>query len=80
MLYDAEHDLARGLQQALLTVTVLRVPQPAVAARYLPAAHGTIDIGGAFHDQIRLGDTSATVICDVQVRNATSPPSPPPPA
>ncbi|MFF0885546.1 SpoIIE family protein phosphatase [Streptomyces sp. NPDC003456] len=65
-LYDATHDLAHGLQQALLPVTLPPVPQLGVAARYLPAAHG-MDIGGDFYDLIRLGDTSAAaVIGDVQ--------------
>ncbi|MFF2774221.1 SpoIIE family protein phosphatase [Streptomyces sp. NPDC058052] len=69
LLYDAKHDLAHGLQQALLPVTLPRVPRLAVAARYLPAAHG-IDIGGDFYDLIRLGDTSvAAVIGDVQGHN-----------
>ncbi|MEU1125102.1 SpoIIE family protein phosphatase [Streptomyces sp. NPDC005899] len=66
LLYDAKHDLAHGLQQALLPVTLPHLPGLAVAARYLPAAHG-IDIGGDFYDLIRLGDTSAAaVIGDVQ--------------
>lgn len=66
LLYDAKHDLAHGLQQALLPVTLPRVPGLTVAARYLPAAHG-MDIGGDFYDLIRLGDTSAAaVIGDVQ--------------
>ncbi|MFD5770165.1 SpoIIE family protein phosphatase [Streptomyces sp. NPDC127049] len=69
LLYDAKHDLAHGLQQALLPVTLPRVPRLAVAARYLPAAHG-IDVGGDFYDLIRLGDTAAAaVIGDVQGHN-----------
>ncbi|MET7305178.1 SpoIIE family protein phosphatase [Embleya sp. NPDC005575] len=69
LLYDAKHDLAHGLQQALLPVTLPIIPNLAVAARYLPAAHG-IDIGGDFYDLIRLGDTTAAaVIGDVQGHN-----------
>ncbi|MGX1267281.1 PAS domain-containing protein [Streptomyces phaeoluteigriseus] len=69
LLYDAKHDLAHGLQQALLPVALPAVPRLAVAARYLPAAHG-IDIGGDFYDLIRLGDTAAAaVIGDVQGHN-----------
>ncbi|GHB74742.1 hypothetical protein GCM10010377_76460 [Streptomyces viridiviolaceus] len=66
LLYDAKHDLAHGLQQTLLPVTLPRIPQLAIAARYLPAAHG-MDIGGDFYDVIRLSDTTAAaVIGDVQ--------------
>ncbi|MFE5794290.1 SpoIIE family protein phosphatase [Streptomyces sp. NPDC056503] len=69
LLYDAKHDLAHGLQQALLPGTLPRVPRLAVAARYLPAAHG-IDVGGDFYDLIRLDDTAAAaVIGDVQGHN-----------
>ncbi|MEU6884952.1 SpoIIE family protein phosphatase [Streptomyces viridosporus] len=72
LLYDAEHDLAHGLQQALLPVTLPPVPGLAVAARYLPAAHG-MDIGGDFYDLIRLSDTTAAaVIGDVQGHNITA--------
>ncbi|WP_411075937.1 SpoIIE family protein phosphatase [Streptomyces sp. cmx-4-7] len=69
LLYDAKHDLAHGLQQALLPVTLPPVPRLAVAARYLPAARG-VDIGGDFYDLIRLDDTAAAaVIGDVQGHN-----------
>ncbi|MEU9800885.1 SpoIIE family protein phosphatase [Streptomyces sp. NPDC051000] len=69
LLYDAKHDLAHGLQQALLPVTLPVIPHLAIAARYLPAAHG-IDIGGDFYDLIRLSDTTAAaVIGDVQGHN-----------
>ncbi|WP_235614469.1 GAF domain-containing SpoIIE family protein phosphatase [Streptomyces ambofaciens] len=69
LLYDAKHDLAHGLQQALLPTTLPRVPGLAVAARYLPSAHG-MDIGGDFYDLIRLSDTAAAaVIGDVQGHN-----------
>ncbi|GGY76971.1 SpoIIE family protein phosphatase [Streptomyces omiyaensis] len=69
LLYDAKHDLAHGLQQALLPVALPRVHRLAVTARYLPAAHG-IDVGGDFYDLIRLGGTAAAaVIGDVQGHN-----------
>ncbi|MEU2542837.1 SpoIIE family protein phosphatase [Streptomyces iakyrus] len=71
-LYDAKHDLAHGLQQALLPVTLPHVPHLAVAARYLPAAHG-LDIGGDFYDLIRLSSTTAAaVIGDVQGHSITA--------
>ncbi|MFI9119815.1 SpoIIE family protein phosphatase [Streptomyces bikiniensis] len=69
LLYDAKHDLAHGLQQALLPVALPPVPRLDVAARYLPAARG-VDVGGDFYDLIRLGDTAAAaVIGDVQGHN-----------
>ncbi|WP_240439310.1 SpoIIE family protein phosphatase [Streptomyces europaeiscabiei] len=69
LLYDAKHDLAHGLQQALLPVALPRFPDLAVAARYLPATHG-MGIGGDFYDLIRLSDnTAAAVIGDVQGHN-----------
>ncbi|MFC8869326.1 SpoIIE family protein phosphatase [Streptomyces sp. NPDC057148] len=69
LLYDAKHDLAHGLQQALLPTTLPRVPGLDVTARYLPSAHG-MDIGGDFYDLIRLSDTTAAaVIGDVQGHN-----------
>ncbi|MFC8587575.1 SpoIIE family protein phosphatase [Streptomyces sp. NPDC057217] len=69
LLYDAKHDLAHGLQQALLPAALPSVPLLDVAARYLPAAHG-VDVGGDFYDLIRLGDTAvAAVIGDVQGHN-----------
>ncbi|MEU5771343.1 SpoIIE family protein phosphatase [Streptomyces asoensis] len=69
LLYDTKHDLAHGLQQMLLPVTLPGFPGLDVAARYLPAAHG-MAIGGDFYDLIRLGDTSAAaVIGDVQGHN-----------
>ncbi|MGW7281975.1 SpoIIE family protein phosphatase [Streptomyces sp. NPDC054844] len=69
LLYDAKHDLAHGLQQALLPATLPHIPGLDVAARYLPSAHG-MDIGGDFYDLIRLSDTTAAaVIGDVQGHN-----------
>lgn len=70
LLHDAKHELAHGLRQAPLPMTLPRVPGLTVAARYLPTAHG-VDIGGDFYDLIRLGDTTtaAAVIGDVQGHN-----------
>ncbi|MFI9803718.1 SpoIIE family protein phosphatase [Streptomyces sp. NPDC052301] len=71
-LYDAKHDLAHSLQQALLPRTLPTVPGLGVAARYLPATRG-MDIGGDFYDLIPLGDTAvAAVIGDVQGHDAAA--------
>ncbi|MET9830744.1 SpoIIE family protein phosphatase [Streptomyces sp. NPDC006385] len=71
-LYDAKHDLAHSLQQALLPRTLPAVPGLRVAARYLPATRG-MDIGGDFYDLIRLGETAvAAVIGDVQGHDAAA--------
>ncbi|GAB2852803.1 SpoIIE family protein phosphatase [Streptomyces deserti] len=71
-LYDTKHQLAHGLQQALLPRTLPTVTGLRVAARYLPATRG-MDIGGDFYDLIRLGDTAAAaVIGDVQGHNVAA--------
>ncbi|OQR64541.1 phosphatase [Streptomyces maremycinicus] len=71
-LYDTKHELAQGLQQALLPRTLVRVEGLRVAARYLPATRG-MDIGGDFYDVIRLGDdAAAAVIGDVQGHNVAA--------
>lgn len=71
-LYDAKHELAHGLQQALLPRVLPQVDGLRVAARYLPATQG-MDIGGDFYDLIRLGDTAAAaVIGDVQGHNVAA--------
>ncbi|MFJ8584342.1 SpoIIE family protein phosphatase [Streptomyces sp. NPDC093595] len=71
-LYDAKHDLAHNLQQALLPHSLPHLDGLDVAARYLPATHG-MEIGGDFYDLIRLGEsTAAAVIGDVQGHNATA--------
>ncbi|GAA2460620.1 SpoIIE family protein phosphatase [Streptomyces glaucus] len=71
-LYDTKHELAHGLQQALLPRTLPAVTGLRVAARYLPATRG-MDIGGDFYDLIRLGDTAAAaVIGDVQGHNVAA--------
>ncbi|MFC9290376.1 SpoIIE family protein phosphatase [Streptomyces sp. NPDC057052] len=71
-LYDTKHDVAHGLQQALLPRTLPSIDGLRVAARYLPATHG-MDIGGDFYDLIRLdGTAAAAVIGDVQGHNVAA--------
>ncbi|MFF5187533.1 SpoIIE family protein phosphatase [Streptomyces sp. NPDC000345] len=71
-LYDTKHELAHGLQQALLPRTLPTISGLRVAARYLPATRG-MDIGGDFYDVIRLGETAAAaVIGDVQGHNVAA--------
>ncbi|MEV8565261.1 SpoIIE family protein phosphatase [Streptomyces sp. NPDC051322] len=71
-LYDTKHQLAHGLQQALLPHTLPGIDGLHVAARYLPATRG-MEIGGDFYDLIRLGGTAAAaVIGDVQGHNAAA--------
>ncbi|WP_344360847.1 SpoIIE family protein phosphatase [Streptomyces gobitricini] len=68
-LYDSKHELARRLQAGLLPHTLPHIPGLEVAARYLPAGHGT-GVGGDFYDLIRLsGTTAAATIGDVQGHN-----------
>jgi PAS domain-containing protein len=71
-LYDTKHEIAHGLQKALLPHTLPEIPGLRVAARYLPATRG-MDIGGDFYDLIRLGDSAvAAVIGDVQGHNVAA--------
>ncbi|MGI5413355.1 SpoIIE family protein phosphatase [Streptomyces chartreusis] len=73
-LYDIKHDLAHGLQQALLPRGLPTLDGLRVAARYLPATRG-MEIGGDFYDLIRLGDSAdaaAAVIGDVQGHNVAA--------
>lgn len=71
-LYDAKHQIASGLQAALLPHVLPRIHGLEVAARYLPATRG-LDIGGDFYDLIRLDDnTAAAVIGDVQGHDVTA--------
>ncbi|KOX02323.1 phosphatase [Streptomyces sp. NRRL B-1140] len=65
-LYDTQHRLVHELQRALLPRALPRLRGLDVAARYLPAGHGT-EVGGDFFDVLRLSDTSAAaVIGDVE--------------
>ncbi|MFC5216418.1 SpoIIE family protein phosphatase [Streptomyces coerulescens] len=71
-LYDVKHELAHGLQEALLPRGLPTLDGLRVAARYLPATRG-MEIGGDFYDLIRLGDSAAAaVIGDVQGHNAAA--------
>ncbi|MFD3521636.1 SpoIIE family protein phosphatase [Streptomyces sp. NPDC058653] len=65
-LYDANAQVARGLQDGLLPRHLSRVPGLEVAARYRPATHA-LDVGGDFYDLIDFGDRKAAVVIgDVQ--------------
>ncbi|MFV2119508.1 PP2C family protein-serine/threonine phosphatase, partial [Streptomyces sp. Act-28] len=71
-LYDAKHQLAHGLQEALLPHSLPAAPGLRVAARYLPATRG-MDIGGDFYDLLRVdATTAAAVIGDVQGHNVAA--------
>ncbi|WP_435842770.1 SpoIIE family protein phosphatase [Streptomyces fradiae] len=71
-LYDAKHQLAHGLQQALLPHRLPATEGLRVAARYLPATRG-MDIGGDFYDVVRIdAGTVAAVIGDVQGHNVAA--------
>ncbi|HWU07951.1 MAG TPA: SpoIIE family protein phosphatase [Streptomyces sp.] len=66
MLYEQEHDLAEGLQQAMLPRRIPGVPGAQLAVRYRSARLGR-DIGGDWYDIIPLpGGRVGAVIGDVQ--------------
>ncbi|MEU6061335.1 SpoIIE family protein phosphatase [Streptomyces sp. NPDC047097] len=66
MLYEQEHDLAEGLQQAMLPRRIPEVPGARIAVRYRAARLGR-DIGGDWYDVIPLpGGRLGAVIGDVQ--------------
>ncbi|MFD7105083.1 SpoIIE family protein phosphatase [Streptomyces celluloflavus] len=66
MLYDQEHDLAEGLQQAMLPRRIPGVPGAEIAVRYRSARIGR-EIGGDWYDVTPLPDGRvAAVIGDVQ--------------
>ncbi|MBC2874154.1 MULTISPECIES: SpoIIE family protein phosphatase [Streptomyces] len=66
MLFDQEHDLAEGLQQAMLPRRIPEVPGAQIAVRYRSARMGR-DIGGDWYDVVPLpGGRVAAVIGDVQ--------------
>lgn len=66
MLYEQEHDLAQGLQQAMLPRRISEVPGAQVAVRYRSARIGR-DIGGDWYDVIPLpSGRVGAVIGDVQ--------------
>ncbi len=65
-LYDANAQVARGLQDGLLPRYLPRVPDLEVVARYRPATH-VLEVGGDFYDLIDFGaNGAAAVIGDVQ--------------
>jgi GAF domain-containing protein len=65
-LYDANAQVARGLQDGLLPRQLPPVPGLEVAARYRPATHA-LEVGGDFYDLIDFGARgAAAVIGDVQ--------------
>lgn len=66
MLLEQEHDLAEGLQQAMLPRRIPSVPGAEIAVRYRSARMGR-DIGGDWYDVIPLpGGRVGAVIGDVQ--------------
>ncbi|MET9701168.1 SpoIIE family protein phosphatase [Streptomyces sp. NPDC006529] len=66
MLLEQEHDLAEGLQQAMLPRRIPAVPGAEIAVRYRSARMGR-DIGGDWYDVIPLpGGRVGAVIGDVQ--------------
>ncbi|MEJ8638781.1 SpoIIE family protein phosphatase [Streptomyces sp. NPDC006475] len=66
VLYDQEHDLAEGLQQAMLPRKIPQVPGAGIAVRYRSARMGR-DVGGDWYDVITLpGGRVGAVIGDVQ--------------
>ncbi|MEU0401900.1 SpoIIE family protein phosphatase [Streptomyces sp. NPDC006197] len=66
MLYEQEHDLAEGLQQAMLPRRIPEVPGAQTVVRYRSARLGR-DVGGDWYDVIALpGGRVGCVIGDVQ--------------
>ncbi|NBM18047.1 SpoIIE family protein phosphatase [Streptomyces sp. GC420] len=66
MLFEQEHDLAEGLQQAMLPRRIPATPGAQIAVRYRSARMGR-DIGGDWYDVIPLpGGKVGVVIGDVQ--------------
>ncbi|MET8507590.1 SpoIIE family protein phosphatase [Streptomyces sp. NPDC004787] len=66
MLYEQDHDLAEGLQQAMLPRRIPDVPGTRIAVRYRSARLGR-DIGGDWYDIIQLpAGRVGAVIGDVQ--------------
>ncbi|MCB5180710.1 SpoIIE family protein phosphatase [Streptomyces antimicrobicus] len=66
MLLEQEHDIAEGLQQAMLPRRIPAVPGAQLAVRYRSARMGR-DIGGDWYDVVQLpGGRVGVVIGDVQ--------------
>ncbi|MET9858658.1 SpoIIE family protein phosphatase [Streptomyces smyrnaeus] len=72
LLFDQEHELAAGLQTAMLPGHIPHVPGLAMATRYRPArARG--GIGGDWYDAVTLPDGRiAAVVGDVQGHDVTA--------
>ncbi|MFD7935013.1 SpoIIE family protein phosphatase [Streptomyces sp. NPDC048253] len=71
LLYDVKHQLAHGLQAALLPHSLPPLPGIEATARYLPATRG-MEIGGDFYDLVPSHPHAAAVIGDVQGHNVTA--------
>ncbi|SEP73944.1 Serine phosphatase RsbU, regulator of sigma subunit [Streptomyces sp. yr375] len=71
LLYDVKHQLAHGLQAALLPPSLPSLPGIEATARYLPATRG-MEIGGDFYDLVPSPPLAAAVIGDVQGHNVTA--------
>ncbi|MFF9038116.1 SpoIIE family protein phosphatase [Streptomyces sp. NPDC014892] len=71
LLYDAKHQVAHGLQKALLPHSLPSIPGIESASRYLPATRG-MDIGGDFFDLVLSHGRASAVIGDVQGHNVTA--------
>lgn len=70
-LYDVKHQLAHGLQAALLPHSLPSLPGVEAAARYLPATRD-MEIGGDFYDLVPTPGGAVAVIGDVQGHNVTA--------
>ncbi|MEV5545850.1 SpoIIE family protein phosphatase [Streptomyces sp. NPDC052309] len=72
ILYDQEHELAAGLQTAMLPGRLPQVPDLALATRYRPTrARG--GIGGDWYDALSLPDGRiVTIVGDVQGHDVTA--------
>ncbi|QJT07310.1 SpoIIE family protein phosphatase [Streptomyces asoensis] len=71
LLYDVKHQLAHGLQAALLPHSLPTLAGIEATARYLPATRG-MEIGGDFYDLVPSHPHAAAVIGDVQGHNVTA--------
>jgi anti-sigma regulatory factor (Ser/Thr protein kinase) len=66
ILFDQEHDIAQGLQTAMLPRTIPRIPGAEIAVRYRSARLAR-DIGGDWYDVVAMpGGRVAVIIGDVQ--------------
>ncbi|WP_344444531.1 PP2C family protein-serine/threonine phosphatase [Kitasatospora nipponensis] len=70
-LYDAEFEVARGLQQALLPHRLPEIAGLAIVARYLPGTQG-MEIGGDWYDVVTTAEGLCLVIGDVEGHNVSA--------